>query len=278
MTVITHERWGFRPACPHKKKVREACILITTLISELSFIFLLLDQSPNQNKMVKKPTKARANHSAHLSSKLSLSSKTLLTSAFSPSRFRLSLFASTILGLDAHRLRIHDFSTNKLCCETTLGNGIAINSLTWGTISPLVEEEEKKNRKKRKRNKGEGVSEAPTVIIAATTNVSSVLLYSPTEGRTLAALEGGHLGEVKQFVFSDGKAQGKRGWSAGADGKLIEWDLRRKVAIRYAHCPAPPKDACTLQTVLSSITNCYLSRYLYTPWPISKPFRPVSLH
>lgn len=47
----------------------------------------------------------------------------------------------------------------------------------------------------------------------------------------VGVLEGGHIGEVKQFVFS-GEAEEGKGWSCGSDGKLVEWDLRRKITLR----------------------------------------------
>lgn len=193
----------------------------------------------------KPPPKApRANHSAHLSSKLSTSSNLLLTSSFSPSSLHLSLFASTILGLDSQRLRIHDTSTSRLRWEVVLDKGIAINSLTWGTIPPLLEDQ-KKHRKKRKRTVGDEGGMSPTVAIAVATSVGNIVLYSPTEGGVLGVLEGAHLGEVRQFVFSDSGIEG-RGWSVGADGKLVEWDLRRKLTMRYV-CLAPIRNSPTLQ-------------------------------
>jgi U3 small nucleolar RNA-associated protein 5 len=186
----------------------------------------------------KKPTKPpapTANHSAHLSSKLSTASNALLTSAFSPSHLQLGLFASTIVGLDAHRLRIHDITTGRLRCEFTLEKGVAVNSLAWGTVPSVDDQKDGKKKKKRKRleNGHDTTAAAAQVIVAAATSEGVIRLFSPSEGTLRGMLEGGHIGEVRQFVFSSKEEHEGRGWSVGVDGKLVEWDVRRKIALRY---------------------------------------------
>lgn len=178
------------------------------------------------------PARANTNHSAHLSTKLATaSSSALLTSAFSPSYLRISLFASTILGLDAQRLRIHDTATARLRCEHTFDKGVWVNSLSWGSL-PTSDDRTgaKKKRKRIAATNGDDAS-GLAAVIAIATNTSSILLFSPSEGTVVGALEGGHIGEVRQFVFS-GEAEEGKGWSCGNDGKLVEWDLRRKITLR----------------------------------------------
>lgn len=179
------------------------------------------------------PPRAGTNHSAHLSTKLATStSSTLLTSAFSPPYLHLGLFASTILGLDAHRLRIHDTTTARLRCEHTFEKGVSVNSLAWGSL-PAVDDRKgaKKKRKRVSATNGEDPA-GLTAIVAIATSKGTVLLFSPSEGAVVGTLEGGHIGEVRQFVFS-GEAEEGKGWSCGVDGKLVEWDLRRKISMRW---------------------------------------------
>lgn len=178
------------------------------------------------------PARANTNHSAHLSTKLATSSSSaLLTSAFSPSYLRISLFASTILGLDAQRLRIHDTATARLRCEHTFEKGIWVNSLAWGSLP--TSDDRTGAKKKRKRISATNGDDAAglAAVIAIATNRNSILLFSPSEGAVVGALDGGHIGEVRQFVFS-GEAEEGKGWSCGSDGKLVEWDLRRKITLR----------------------------------------------
>lgn len=178
------------------------------------------------------PSRANTNHSAHLSTKLATSSTSpLLTSAFSPANLHLSLFASTILGLDAHRLRIHDTTTGRLRCEYTFEKGLSVNSLAWSSLSSS--DDRKGAKKKRKRvsaTNGEDIT-GLTSIVAAASSKGSILLFSPSEGMVIGILEGGHIGEVRQFIFS-GEAEEGKGWSCGVDGKLVEWDVRRKITMR----------------------------------------------
>lgn len=143
----------------------------------------------------------------------------------------MSLFASTILGLDAHRLRIHDTTTGRLRCEYTLEKGVSVNSLAWGSIpAPDDRKGAKKKRKRISATNGEDAA-GSTAIVAIATSKGSILLFSPSEGALIGALEGGHIGEVQQFVFS-GESEESKGWSCGIDGKLVEWDLRRKITLR----------------------------------------------
>ncbi len=185
---------------------------------------------------------------SHLSSKLQAknTSSTLQVTAFSPAPLRLSLFASTIIGLDAHRLRIHDVNTSRLRCELVLDKGVSINSLDWG----LLPSKDKKSAKKKRKRLSNGAADAPdaegrNAVVAAATNKGTIILYSPIEGAVVSTLEGGHLGAVRQFVFSE---QEGKAWSCGADRKLVEWDLEKKHTSRYGFVTISILECLFIQT------------------------------
>ena len=186
----------------------------------------------------KKPAQGvKPHHSAHLSSKISVQPSTVLLSSFSPSSLGQSLFASTILGLDAQRLRIHDTTTGRLRCEYVFEKGSLCNSLAWGSTPAESDDAADKKNKKKKRKRlsdstGEATQTESIIVLALGMNKGTVLLFSPTEGKIIGSLEGAHTGEVTAFQFSE--TDSNRGWSCGTDGKLVEWDLRQRLAIRFA--------------------------------------------
>ncbi|RPB05343.1 NUC189-domain-containing protein [Choiromyces venosus 120613-1] len=189
------------------------------------------------NLKQKPPGKARIAPPSMSEAINSSSAQNILVSAFSSS-LQLPYFASVILGLDAQRLRIHDTVTNKLRCELTLDKGVAVNHLTWGEI-PNPEETTKNHKRKRTEANGEGGRNTNIGVVAASTSRGGILLVNPLEGTIQGKLtSSGHSGEVRQFIFS-GKKLPSRGWSVGSDKRLIEWDIKRKVAMRVI----PLKDA-----------------------------------
>lgn len=185
----------------------------------------------------KKSTKLpKPRHSTHPSTNPSrTSSSSIILSSFSPTYLRLSLFASTILGLDSQRLRIHDTLTGKLRCEYAFDKGAVCNSLTWGTLATEDYDGDGKSKKHKKRKRlsstdGDSMKSGGTAILALGMNKGSILLYSPTEGALVGSLDGGHIGETTCFKFA---RKSVKGWSCGTDGKLVEWDLKRKIPLRY---------------------------------------------
>ncbi|CUS07115.1 unnamed protein product [Tuber aestivum] len=178
------------------------------------------------------PGKARVAPPPPMSDSInSFSAQSILASAFSPSPLQLSLFASVVLGLDAQCLRIHDIVANRLRCELTLDKGVAINHLSWGEI-PNSEETIRKHKRKRTGTDGEGRGNTGVAVVAASASRGGILLVDPLEGVVVGKLSSaGHSGEVRQFVFSGKKFPG-RGWSVGSDKRLIEWDIKRRVAMR----------------------------------------------
>ena len=171
----------------------------------------------------------------HLSSKLSTPPAALLSvSAFSPPALHLSLFASVVLGLDAYRLRIHDTNTGRLRCEHVFEQGISVNSLVWGLLPSKDKKSARKKRKRLSNGNGSSKDEPKSAVVAAATSRGHVVLFSPSEGAVVGVLEGEHTAAVSHFVFS--KEEEGRGWSCGVDAKLVEWDIGRKLSIRYATC------------------------------------------
>lgn len=57
-------------------------------------------------------------------------------------------------------------------------------------------------------------------------------MFSPTEGKVVGSLSDGHEKEVKDFKFLPD--DNLEAWSIGGDGKLVQWDLRKDKAIRFA--------------------------------------------
>ena len=116
--------------------------------------------------------------------------------------------------------------------------GTACNSLAWSTLPTDFNEADGKNKKKKRKRLsttyGDPAESGAAAVLAMGMSKGSILLYSPTEGAVVGSLDGGHIGEVTDFKFS-GKTG--RGWSCGTDGKLVEWDLKRRLAITYVQFP-----------------------------------------
>ncbi|CCG80636.1 U3 small nucleolar RNA-associated protein [Taphrina deformans PYCC 5710] len=137
-------------------------------------------------------------------------SSAVLLTAFHSS---LPLFASALLSLDAWHIRIEDPSTSTSRNEYALDKGSQCRCLAWGSLPNF-----KKSEKSKKKRKVE--DSYPDAVLAAGTNDGSIYLFNPSESDSLARLQGGHLGEILALMFSNSSL-----WSAGADGKLCEWDL-----------------------------------------------------
>ena len=214
----------------------------------------------------KKSTKPpRSRHSTHPPTNPPVTqSSSIILSSFSPSYLRLSLFASTILGLDSQQLRVHDTLTGKLRCEYAFDKGAACNSLAWGTLSTEGHDGGGKSKKQKKRKRpsstdGGDIESDSIAILALGMNKGSILLYSPTEGALMGSLDGGHIGEVTCFKFA---RKSSKGWSCGTDGKLVEWDLKRKTPLRYCQ---PLARLCLNPLLTSSclMKQCYTSPRLF---------------
>lgn len=147
-------------------------------------------------------------------------------SAFSPSRFQLSLFASVIEGLESDQLRIHDTATGQLKCEHTIGFKASITCLVWGYYGmPGRILHHNSSKKKRKRSDEiNGDSEHHNAVVAVGTNHSEIHMFSPSEGTIVGTLKDVHTKGIYDFKFvNDGGSS--VAWSLGGDNKLVEWNL-----------------------------------------------------
>lgn len=131
-------------------------------------------------------------------------------SSFHPA---LPLFASAILSLDSWHIRVIDPNTSSSRNDYTLESGLTCRCLAWGTVSHSRNSEKSKKKRKIDQRAEEG-------ILAAGTSDGSIHIYSPSEDDKVVKLDGGHTGEVTSLCFTDSSI-----WSAGTDGKAIEWDI-----------------------------------------------------
>ena len=183
--------------------------------------------------MVSKKSAVRAvpnvSAAASLSGGTSATRSAILRSAFSPSQFQLSLFASVVQALDSHQLRIHDTVSGRLKCEHA-APGANITCLDWGYYGSIAhrmsdEQPSKKKRRKLERANGDSTSHREDVVVAIGTSQSEIHLFSPAETKTLAVLKEGHTLGIRDFMFKN-FGLSSEAWSVGGDGKLVQWDLR----------------------------------------------------
>ena len=156
----------------------------------------------------------------------------ILRSAFSPSQFQLSLFASVIQGLDGQPLRIHEVISGTLKCERTIPRA-NITCLDWGYYGSKHRSSEKHAKKKRRKleaSNGDS-SHGEDVVLALGTNHSEIHLFSPVKDEILAVLKEGHTLGIKDFKFKD-FGSSSEAWSLGGDGKLVQWNVRKHKVVR----------------------------------------------
>ncbi|MCJ1408065.1 Small subunit (SSU) processome component [Ptychographa xylographoides] len=164
----------------------------------------------------------------------------VLRSAFAPSQFQLSLFASVIQGLDSQQLRIHDTTTGLLKCDHTVGSRSRINCLTWGNYGSLgAESYQPPSKKKRKiSDQANGSTNQSDVVVALGTSTSEIQFLSPVEGTIVGRLRDGHTQGIHDFKFvNDGTSS--LGWSLGGDGKMIQWNIRSETIVKILDVPDP---------------------------------------
>ena len=160
-------------------------------------------------------------------------------SSFAPSYLQLNLFASVIQGFDSQQLRIHDTRSGRQRCQHAAGPGTRITSLDWGYYrSTHLNKHHKRENGKRKR---EG-TRAEGAVVAYGTSDSEIYMYSPAEAGVVGKLTGGHERGIKDFRFSPEDAS--EGWSAGGDGKLVQWDLNKTQAKRFVSAAICQRHAC----------------------------------
>ncbi|KAG0039763.1 WD repeat-containing protein 43 [Gryganskiella cystojenkinii] len=119
-------------------------------------------------------------------------------------------------GADHHRLRIFDTTTGtiKNDYEQKEGDG-KWTSVRWGSIN-----EASSNGSSKKKRRASLGSSSPVLALGHTNGHISI--YSLAHGRVLHELAGSHTAKVNDFCFS---SSGTRGFSAGEDGFVCEWDI-----------------------------------------------------
>ena len=169
------------------------------------------------------------------SSTKSANNSSILHSAFSPSRFQLSLFASVIQGFDSQQLRIHDTTTARLnCAEAPRGSKTRINCLEWGyyVSADQVHYQEPPSKKRKRLDKVNGSPKHHRVVVAVGTSSGSIQFFSPTEGKYVKTLTDQHVQGIRDFKFVD-DGLSSQAWSLGDDGKLVQWNLQTGIAVKY---------------------------------------------
>ncbi|KAG0362090.1 WD40-repeat-containing domain protein [Gamsiella multidivaricata] len=155
-----------------------------------------------------------------------VSSALIIHSSFSPMDGG-SNYCIVTPGADHYRLRIFDTATGtiKNDYEQKEGDG-KWTCIRWGAIS---ETGANGAAKKKRRSSLEG-SNSPVLALGHTNGQISV--YSLAHGRILYQLSGSHTGRVNDFCFSK---SGTRGYSAGEDGLICEWDIMQGVEMSKFH-------------------------------------------
>ena len=74
-------------------------------------------------------------------------------------------------------------------------------------------------------------SDTGGAIVAFGTSDSEIHLFSPAESKVLKVLNGAHTHGVRDFKFREAGLQAE-GWSIGGDARLVQWDLRKGLAIQ----------------------------------------------
>ncbi|KAF9437951.1 WD repeat-containing protein 43 [Entomortierella beljakovae] len=124
-------------------------------------------------------------------------------------------------GADHHRLRIFDTATGtiKNDYEQKEGDG-KWTCIRWGSMTEVGTNG---SAKKKSRSSLSG-SSSPVLALGQTNGHISI--FSLAHGRVVHELSGSHTGKVNDFCFSK---NGTRGFSAGEDGMVIEWDIMQGV-------------------------------------------------
>ncbi|ODQ50659.1 NUC189-domain-containing protein [Saitoella complicata NRRL Y-17804] len=168
----------------------------------------------------------------------------VLVTAFSVTH---PLFASAVLALDAHHVRIVDTNSSVLRNEYVLPKSVTCKCLAWG----LDRSDSTKSTKKRKTSLAAEGGEKAWLAIGQSNG--EVVLYSPSNASVQKTLSGAHVGDVTGFAFAE---DGRRGWSVGADGKVVEWDLESGKSVNTI---TPDASSTALNTVAPAAAGSILA-------------------
>lgn len=137
-------------------------------------------------------------------------------SAFHPT---LPLFAKAVLSLDSWHIRVLDPTTALPRNDYALDKGQTCRCLAWGFL-PLKHKEKTKKKRKIEEGPDEG-------LLVAGTSDGTAFLFLPAQDAEIARLQGGHTGEITAVCLTDSSI-----WTAGSDGKVIEWDTKNRKILR----------------------------------------------
>jgi U3 small nucleolar RNA-associated protein 5 len=157
----------------------------------------------------------------------------VLKSAFCPSEYQLSLFASVVQSLDSNQLRVHDTISGRLKCDHTPFR-TNINCISWGQCSPAswgADLQPATKRRRKLNGQSDATSDSNNIVIAIGTSQPHIELFSPLEAKVVVALKDAHMRGTKDFKFKG--YESFEAWSLGADGSLAQWDLATCGKIRY---------------------------------------------
>ncbi|KAG0261968.1 WD repeat-containing protein 43 [Actinomortierella ambigua] len=126
-------------------------------------------------------------------------------------------------GADRHRLRVFDTATGTLKndYEEEEGDG-KWSCVRWGSIV----ETGGANGAAKKKRKSAATGGSQSQVLALGHNDGSISIYSLAHGRVVHQLSGSHTGRVNDFSFA---SSGTKGFSAGEDGLVCEWDIAQGV-------------------------------------------------
>ncbi|MCJ1392451.1 Small subunit (SSU) processome component [Xylographa bjoerkii] len=205
------------------------------------------------------------------SSTKTANNSSILHSAFSPSRFQLSLFASVIQGFDSQQLRIHDTVTGRLkCAEAPKGSKTKINCLEWGYYGSADQkhQQEPPSKKRKRLDKVNGSSKHHQVVVAVGTSSGDIQIFSPAEGKFVKTLTDQNTQGIRDFKFVD-DGLSSEGWSLGDDSKLVLWNLKTGIAVKSIM--APTTSIRTLLPIPPSILCASHTAYLLNTTTSTKP-------
>ncbi|KAF9919522.1 WD repeat-containing protein 43 [Linnemannia zychae] len=126
-------------------------------------------------------------------------------------------------GADRFRLRVYDTATGNLKNdhEETEGDG-KWTCVRWGHMTEVPS----------KKKKGVSAAGSRSPVLALGHTNGQISIYSLAHGHVLHQLSGSHTGKVNDFCFTN---SGTRGFSAGEDGLICEWDIVQGVEMSKFH-------------------------------------------
>ncbi|KAF9040377.1 WD40 repeat-like protein [Hymenopellis radicata] len=147
------------------------------------------------------------------------STNTAALSSFSPNG---NLFAFLSLAVDKHRLRVYDSSSGKSVAENVFDVS-RVTALVWGQVVGADSTDDSPSKKKRRKTADDQSAEKATLeAIILGMSDGTILVFSPTHGRTMRTLSNPKSTTAILSVVVD---KNKHLWTSSADGTVRLWDL-----------------------------------------------------